>query len=577
MEKRKRIFENVKASVAKNFRRATLNFLFIILFVNLFQRVFGLENSIVGVIFTILMSASMVRDMTAAPVRHLLSQTAVLFLMAASACFVASASPLAALPVNFLMTFLILYAFTYEYVSHLYFPYILSYLFLVFISPIGPELLPKRLAAVSAGAACVILYQLINGRSRVVETARDVLCSMIDQAGEGVSRLLEGRKIHRDPEGPRARLCRLSQIIYERRKKVLRVSDASFAMLDSGRGLENLILLLEEMSGPITPERAALLGQVGAYLPALRAYMTQETAELPPLFRKDFGPEDSAEAQGFYLCLLYIRRHMLSMTLPEKQKRYRKTMQSFSFRLKAALRLSPVRLVYALRVAGLLALCTLLVQRLGLPHGKWLLFTVASVSLPYADDVGVKAKKRMLATLVGGLSGALLFSLIPSAAGRSLVMMLSGYLSFYFTDYSATFACSTVGALGGAVFLTAFGWREVGWLSLARLGYILLGIAIAMLANIAFFPYRRATATRQLLKKYCSTTELLSRICQDREADPQLYYSLVIHSHLQENKIRQNARELNWTEVSGLLEKCRQAVRAAHRARPEPELSPEME
>ena len=143
-------------------------------------------------------------------------------------------------------------------------------------------------------------------------------------------------------------------------------------------------------------------------------------------------------------------------------------MQSFSFRLKAALRLSPARLVYALRVAGLLALCTLLVQRLGLPHGKWLLFTVASASLPYADDVvGAKAKKRMLATLFGGPSGALLFSLIPFAAGRSLVMMLSGYLSFYFTDYSATFACATVGALGGSVFLTDFGWREGGWLSWA--------------------------------------------------------------------------------------------------------------
>ena len=54
--------------------------------------VFGAENSIVGVIFTIMMSASMVRDLTATPIKHLCVQGAVLVLMATAACFVSSAS-----------------------------------------------------------------------------------------------------------------------------------------------------------------------------------------------------------------------------------------------------------------------------------------------------------------------------------------------------------------------------------------------------------------------------------------------------------------------------------------------------
>lgn len=116
------------------------------------------------------------------------------------------------------------------------------------------------------------------------------------------------------------------------------------------------------------------------------------------------------------------------------------------------------------------ALCTLLVQSVELPHGKWLLFTVASVSLPYADDVGLKAKKRMLATL--------------------------------------------------------------------------------------FLPFKRATATR-----------LLIRVCREPEPYPQLYYELVIQAHLQEEKRHQNARELDWDGAKELLEKCREAVRAAHRER----------
>ena len=70
--------EKMKESFQKNFVHATLNFVFIIIFVNVFQAVFGAENSIVGVIFTIMMSASMVRDMTATPIKHLVVQAGVL-------------------------------------------------------------------------------------------------------------------------------------------------------------------------------------------------------------------------------------------------------------------------------------------------------------------------------------------------------------------------------------------------------------------------------------------------------------------------------------------------------------------
>ncbi|WP_262396425.1 FUSC family protein [Zongyangia hominis] len=558
----------MKESFTKNFRHATLNFIFIVLFVNVFQYIFGMENSIVGVIFTIMMSASMVRDLTATPVKHLCIQTGVLFLMAVAACFVTSVPPMLALPVNLSMIFLILYAFTYEYVSHLYFPYILSYLFLVFISPVTPAQLPKRLLGVFVGAVCIILYQLVNGRNRVVETARDVLVSMIDEADGCIRCLLSAKGVPRNPEQLRAELCKLSKIVYDRRKSALCISDASFSMIDAGRGLENLVLLLYEMEGTVTEERAKMLRKLSASLTTFRSYMLRETSEIPAFSRLDFGPQDSGEAEQFYQCLVYIRGQMLQMTRPEKQKHYRRTLLSLSTRLKAALRVSPVRVIYALRVSCLLALCTLAVQLLALPHGKWLLFTVASVSLPYADDVGTKAKKRMRATLIGGACSIAVFSLISSMTGRTIVMMLSGYLSFYFTDYSGTFACSTVGALGGAVIMSAFGWGPVGYLSLVRLGYIVLGVLIAFLANDVFFPFKRAVATRQLVQKYVSTTEFLSRVCKEPDTDPQLYYGLVIQAHLQEEKLRQNAEELSWDGAKELLERCRQAVRQAHRSRP---------
>lgn len=568
MENLLKVRDRMKESVNKNFRHATLNFIFIIIYVNVFQLVFGMENSIVGVIFTIMMSASMVRDLTGAPVKHFLCQALILVLMAAAACFVAAVPPLAAVPVNLAMIFLILYAYTYEYVSHIYFPYILSYLFMVFISPVPPEGLPKRLLGTAAGAAGIILYQLVNGRNRVAETAREVLTAMIDEAESCIEGILSGKEISRNPEKLRGDLCRLSKIVYERRKKALCISDAGFAMIDSGRGLENLVLLLYEMEGPVTPGREELLRRISFQLTNFRTFMMRKGTPLTLPARSRFCAQGDDEAGRFYQCLQYISDHLLKMTLPEEKKSCRKTLMSFTVRLKAALHVSPVRVIYALRVSCLLTLCTLVVQLLQLPHGKWLLFTVASVSLPYADDVGAKAGKRLIATLIGGGCSVVVYSLIPTAGGKTAVMMISGYLSFYFSDYSATFACSTVGALGGAVFMGKFGWGLVGRMLLIRLGYIGAGILVALAANCLFFPFKRKTATRQLWKKYVSTTRLLSEVCRKEQADPQLYYSMVIQAHLQEDRLMQNASELNWEGAKGLLEQCRQAVRLAHRARP---------
>lgn len=560
--------KKMKESFQKNFVQATLNFVFIIAFVNVFQGVFGAENSIVGVIFTIMMSASMVRDMTAAPVKHLVVQAGVLLWMGVASCLVNTLNPYAALPVNLITVFCILYAFTYEYSSHMYFPYILSYLFLVFISPVGVSELPKRLLGLLAGAVSIILYQLFKGRKRVRETAQDVLTSMIGDAQKGIRYLLNGEGEMAEPAAVRNTLCRLSRTVYERRRKVLCISDASFAMIDAGRGMEHIILLLHDMTEEMTPGRKELLERVDVQLSEFERYVNRQADGLEELDRRQMVRDEKDRLEGeFYDALVYIREHLMHMTDPQKRTKYHRTALSLSVRLKAALDVSPVRVIYALRVSVLLAVFTLLVQVFQLEHGKWLLFTLASLSLPYADDVGIKTRKRIVATVIGGIVSVAVFGLISNPVGRTAVMMLSGYLSFYFSDYTGTYACSTIGALGGAVFMGAFGVGDVGQMFVIRIIYICAGALIALAANCLVFPYSRSMATRQLLKKYAATTGLLTKVCLEENVDPQLYYELVIQSHLQEEKLSQNASQGGWEEMQELLRRGRAAVRRAHRHR----------
>lgn len=531
--------------IRSNFRFSTLSFIFIILYVNVFQLIFGPENSIVGVIFTIMMSASMARDLTATPLRHFVIQAAVLIWMALAACGVAYLPAPLSLCLNFITLLLILYAFTYEYSTHLYFPYILSYLFLIFISPVNAQQLPKRILAMLAGALSIMLYQWFMGRNKVRETARDVLTEMIDEVCKASSYKLGKVSDKPDLEEMRRKLFRLGHTVYDRRKSVLAISDASFSMIAAGRGLEHLLLLIEELPEPISDKEKSLLLHTSGQLTLYRDFLQQKTDSLPLIDEHVFPKrENDKECTLFYSALLYTRDRLLHMTDPKSRTHYKKTALSLRVRLETALDFSPVRAVYALRTALLLSLATLLVQTMTLPHGKWLLFTLASVSLPYADDVPVKIKKRVCATMIGGLVSVLIYGLIPSANGRTAAMMLSGYVSFYFSDYTQTFACSTIGALGGAVFMSAFGLEDVGAMFLIRIGYILAGALAGYLINCLLFPYKKKHATAQLWKKYTSVTGLLAKFHSQQQMDHQLYYHLVIQAYLLEEKLAQNTEVL---------------------------------
>lgn len=566
-EKASVLFGRMKKSLRENIRFATLDMVFILVFIQVFQGVFGMENSIVGVIFTILMASSMARDLTARPVKHFFLQASVLVLMTCAASLVAFLPPLAALPVNLGMLFLILYAFTYEYASQLYFPYILAYLFLVFISPVPLEQLPKRLAGVLAGAVCVMLYQFVMGGHRVRDVVRDALSGILDEASGCIGCLLAGKGTPEAPEKVRKDLRDLCRIVYERRKRVLCISDASFAAVDAGRGLEHLVLLLYAMEGGVGPERRRLLEGAAAWLADCRAFLHRETKEVPPLEPLAWAARAGGEAEELFRALEYLRVRLVKMTQPEKRRNYRPTAQSLWDQLKAALDVSPVRLCYAVRVSVLLALAALAVQELALPHGKWLLFTLASVSLPYADDVPQKAWKRFAATVIGSAVSLAAFALIPSSGGRTALMLLSGYASFYFAGYTGSFACSTVGALGGAVFLSSFGWGQVGGMVAIRLCYIVAGIAVGLLVNRALFPFWRRKATGQLLEKYRAASGRLAEICRAPDADTQLYYSLVIQAHLMEEKLLANCASAGWDGMEEILRDCRRQVRDAHRSR----------
>ena len=97
--------------------------------------------------------------------------------------------------------------------------------------------------------------------------------------------------------------------------RVLCVSDASFAAIDAGRGLEHLILLLYGLEGSVTPERENLLREILLWLEECRMFLEKKKGEPPVLKRECFvaGSEDqTGEESVSYTHLDVYKRQSVS-------------------------------------------------------------------------------------------------------------------------------------------------------------------------------------------------------------------------------------------------------------------------
>ncbi len=114
------------------------------------------------------------------------------------------------------------------------------------------------------------------------ETARDVLTEMIDDICQYISQRTAGNPQKPDLSVMWHKLCRLSRTVYERRKKTLCFSDAGFSMIDAGRGLEHLMILIQEF--PETwGELPALLAEYRAKVRQAHRSRIPERADAPCL------------------------------------------------------------------------------------------------------------------------------------------------------------------------------------------------------------------------------------------------------------------------------------------------------
>lgn len=137
-----------------------------------------------------------------------------------------------------------------------------------------------------------------------------------------------------------------------------------------------------------------------------------------------------------------------------------------------------LRIRYAVRLGLMTALAAFITSYFNLSEGRWMAYTIFSVTELFPDHTNVKIKQRLQGTFIGAIAVVIMFVIFSDTNSRVLIMILAGYLNSFFDDYKNKMILVTISAvasvaLSGGILIIA----------IERVGFVIIGALFAIIGN----------------------------------------------------------------------------------------------
>ncbi|MDW0110634.1 FUSC family protein [Sporosarcina aquimarina] len=183
------------------------------------------------------------------------------------------------------------------------------------------------------------------------------------------------------------------------------------------------------------------------------------------------------------------KKRKITRKLEEIPLKYKK------FTLNSAPRhVTSLKMSYAVHMATGIAISGFLMDFFNLAEGRWMMFTVLSVIIPFYEQSHKKMRDRIFATIVGAILVGVTFSIFHTSAVRTGLLLFAGYLMSFVKVYRYSTILVTFSAIGSVALITG----ETQFLTVERLLMVLAGVCIALLVNKFVFPYKLTDANVHL-------------------------------------------------------------------------------
>ncbi|MGL4740649.1 MAG: FUSC family protein [Sarcina sp.] len=462
----------------------TIDFIFILLVINLFVFLFGKENQIVGVAIVTSAYAFLQRDLTAAPLKNLL--WLVTINVATGICSsLSTINPFLGVAINILIIFLLIYIFSSNFKASLVVPIGFQYLFMLYDPVYGKDLV-VRLVSLVFGAFFIMGMQFVSNKTRVKKTL-----------SKSLLKIIESFLVHLESEDNKgteiqSEINSIKKVMYESRKD-------KFFFSQNSKKLTNIVYLLEKLNIEIMNDK-------------LNDNKDENLIQSLNLIRRGLKKQSVEEIDVLKIdniCLVNIANELINLskdsnnnevirgTIPE----YLTSKKIFMDNLKGR----TLKFSYAIRQTIMLSSAIFIVDILNLEEGRWAIYTMFSVMQPYYEVSKSRAKDRVIGTLIGAVIVVLCFVIIKDSMLRGMIVLGAGYLNPFATSYTNLMMAVTVSVLakmgleGGLLFFIS-----------ERILFVVAGALIALLASKYILKFNLEDGANEIKENYKKIIQKMS-------------------------------------------------------------------
>lgn len=485
---------------AKTVAGKTVFFILICLFVAVFSTVFGQDNALVGVVIVVLALMMLGKDLSVRPLWNLGGLLVFTLAMGVGA-FVSTYfdNAFLGLAINFSFVFLTTFVTMHDLNSPMHFPFLLGYAFMLSV-PVPMEDLPVRILALVLGSVFIVALNVaINHNSRRMTSHRGIIaiCEEVKACRNGI---VDGSEVTPD---------RLDDLCYGLNRRIYDRLKDRFFTTPNDRTLLDLVISLQIMGNTVCTEvrDARTLGGLSGLMDEVcRHEEGSEDIDAVCSAIDGFLSTHTDAAPAIVSALRTMRDELRHLAQRDGGDGYDGDSVPKAFRMRTVmrenLRTDSVKFTFALRMAILFSVWGFVWQNWDLENAKWLVFTTVALVQPYVEGAWRKSVMRVTGTLVG--VAVFVVALMLSDGDTmvlSAILMVANYIytvldpkrydvMMIFITLSALIAASMSTTADDAIF--------------ERVMFILLGVALATVANHVMMPYHLRDENIDLAGRYLS-------------------------------------------------------------------------
>ena len=489
----------------------TIIFIFVMAFVLTFKAIFGSDNVLIGITTITATLMLMQRDFTGDLLKNTLKFIGINLLMGVGT-FIAANNMWLAIPINFAVVFTFSYVFTYNLRQPLYFPFGLQYLFLL-SSPVSIDKLGLRLIALFVGALIIMLAQVLVNKNKLATAGNKILIGVCESI-EGKLKCLKAKSTNYDStNNVQESLDKFRTMIYDKRESNYYISEEARVKLNMSVALENInSLLYDDNIKSIDSKTIDNLEELVSIAKATLKSKTKKGTNIKPKsydinkllsYYEEKNVSDLLSLQ-IIESMIFLDETTTKINQLDKEdsKEISKASEKSEIFSKEAIKdilkgKNSPKYCYAMRMAISITIGAFIMNLFKLAEGRWILFTILSLTNPIYEIYKSKVPQRIVATLIGGIIIVILFTIFKGQTARLLIVMACGYLQSYVNEYKYRMIFITVCAIGTAAVV-----GNIEQFTIERILMVILGSIIAIIANKYIFPYKLKNSNEQLRKIY---------------------------------------------------------------------------